>query len=225
MAGSDLIVYQRGFQAAVDDAVAQVGDVESLDISPAAHLEHHDAAGHSDETHDALDPHFWLDPTRLADVGDTVADRLAELDPEHSQAYRTRARALRDRLEALDSDLAAGLRDCDHRTLVTAHDAFGYLANRYDLEQVGIAGLTPDQEPSAADLAAITRLVRDTGVTTVFTETLVSPAVAETVAHAAGVRTEVLDPIEGITDDSAGDDYLAIMRANLNALQQGLACQ
>ena len=81
----------------------------------------------------------------------------------------------------------------------------------------------PDEE--AAQLAEISRLVAENGVTTVYTETLVDPAVAETVAEEAGVETAVLDPLEGLTDDSAGDDYLQVMRANLKALQTANECR
>ncbi|WRL66892.1 metal ABC transporter substrate-binding protein [Blastococcus brunescens] len=82
----------------------------------------------------------------------------------------------------------------------------------------------PSQEPSAAQLAELATLVRERGVTTVYTETLVDPAVAETVADEAGVRTAVLDPIEGLTDESDGEDYLQVMRANLATLQEGQSC-
>jgi zinc transport system substrate-binding protein len=109
-------------------------------------------------------------------------------------------------------------------TLVTGHDAFGYLGDRYGLEVVGISGLSPSAEPSPAAQAEISELVRERGVTTVYTETLVDPAVAETVATEAGVRTAVLDPIEGLTDESAGSDYLEVMRANLATLQEGQSC-
>ncbi len=117
-----------------------------------------------------------------------------------------------------------GLADCAVTTLVTSHDAFGYLADRYGLEVVGISGLSPSAEPSAASLAEISTLVRERGVTTVYTETLVDPAVAETVAQEAGVRTAVLDPLEGLTDESAGSDHLEVMRANLATLQEGQGC-
>ncbi len=107
---------------------------------------------------------------------------------------------------------------------MTAHDAFGYLADRYGLDVVGINGLSPSAEPSAAQLAEISALVREQGVTTVYTETLVDPAVAETVAREAGVQTAVLDPLEGLTEESAGSDYLEVMRADLATLREGQSC-
>ncbi|PWW25137.1 zinc transport system substrate-binding protein [Geodermatophilus normandii] len=238
---ADLVVYLEGFQPALDDAVVEAGDAawdagDAADLSLTTTEEHHhegetqeEHAGHADEEEHAegeevTDPHFWLDPTRLADVGDALAGRLAEVDPDGADTYRDNAAALRGDLEALDAEMEQGLADCAVTTLVTGHDAFGYLAERYGLDVVGISGLSPSSEPSPAQLAEISTLVRERGVTTVYTETLVDPAVAETVAREAGVQTAVLDPIEGLTDESAGDDYLAVMRADLATLQEGQGC-
>ncbi|SOC52664.1 zinc transport system substrate-binding protein [Blastococcus aggregatus] len=229
---ADLLVYLAGFQPALDEAADATGGDSAWDAGSAADLlagESHDQAdegtdddhGHED---DVDDPHFWLDPVRLADVGDALADQLTELDPEGADTFAANAADLRADLEALDAELRAGLADCAVDTLVTAHDAFGYLAERYGLEVVGINGLSPSQEPTSAQLAAISRLVAERGVTTVYTEALVDPAVAETVASEAGVRTAVLDPVEGLTDESPGEDYLEVMRANLATLQAGQSC-
>jgi zinc transport system substrate-binding protein len=221
---TDLLVYLEGFQPALDDAAAEAGDAawdagQAADLTPVAD-EHADDHGDGE----AVDPHFWLDPTRLADVGDALADRLGDVDPDGAATYEQNAAALRGDLEALDAEMEQGLADCAVRTVVTGHDAFGYLADRYGLEVVGVTGLSPSAEPSAAQLAEISALVRERGVTTVYTETLADPAVAETVAREAGVQTAVLDPIEGLTDESAGSDYLAVMRADLATLRAGQAC-
>lgn len=232
---ADLLVYLRGFQPALDEAAGSAGGDSTWDVADAVDLmagehedegtdEHEEEGGHEHED-GAVDPHFWLDPLRLADAGDALADRLTELDPEGADTYEANASALRTDLEALDAEMNTGLGSCAVDTLVTAHDAFGYLAERYGLEVVGINGLSPSQEPSPAQLAAISRLVAERGVTTVYTEALVDPAVAETVAAEAGVRTAVLDPVEGLTDESAGDDYLEVMRANLATLQEGQSCR
>ena len=232
---ADLVVYLEGFQPALDDAAAEAGD-DAWDAGQAADLsltieehsheegeeEHAEEEEHGEE--EVTDPHFWLDPTRLADVGDALAERLAETDPDGAATYEENAAALRADLEALDAEMQEGLADCAVGTLVTSHDAFGYLADRYGLEVVGISGLSPSTEPSPEQLAEISTLVRDSGVTTVYTETLVDPAVAETVAQEAGVQTAVLDPLEGLTDESAGSDYLEVMRADLATLQEGQGC-
>lgn len=234
---ADLVVVLGGFQPAVDEAVEQQAADTHLDVAEAASLnlaatadEHGDEDGHADEDADAHadetagDPHFWLDPLRLADVADAVADRLSEVDPEGEQAFRAGADDLRTELVALDDEISSGLAQCESTDLVVSHEAFGYLAQRYGLDQVGIAGLSPDSEPQPGALAEVTDQVQERGVTTIFTETLVSPALAETVAAETGATTAVLDPLEGLTDESAGDDYVEVMRANLEALRTGLTC-
>ena len=139
--------------------------------------------------------------------------------------YRRNLRRLDEQLGALDAGYRAGLADCRSRDLVTSHNAFGYLARRYDLRQVPITGLTPEDEPSPSDLAGVTRFVERHDVRTIYFETLVSPAVAKTVASETGARTAVLDPIEGLNDESQGDDYVQVMRANLRNLQRGQRCR
>jgi zinc transport system substrate-binding protein len=228
---ADLLVYLDGFQPALDEAAGSQAQDSAWDAGQAADLMRGEAHTHEGDEHaegdhaeEPVDPHFWLDPLRLAAVGDALAERLAEIDPDGASTYERNAAALREDLETLDADLQAGLTDCAVDTLVTGHESFGYLADRYGFQEVGISGLSPSQEPDPAQLAEIATLVRDRGVTTVYTETLVDPAVAETVAEEAGVRTAVLDPIEGLTDDSAGEDYLRVMRANLATLQEGQSC-
>jgi zinc transport system substrate-binding protein len=211
LADADLVVYFSGFQPAVDTAVAEQAST-SYDVAGAADL-------------DAKDPHFWLDPVRLADVADTVADRLAELSPEDAARFRRNASTLRTDLMALDADYATGLAHCASTDLVTSHAAFGYLARRYGLTQRGITGLRPEDEPSPGDLAEIADFVTAHHVRTIYAETLVSPAVSKTLARETGARTAVLDPIEGLDDASAGADYLAVMRANLATLRDGQVCR
>lgn len=231
LSSADLVVYLSGFQAAVDDAIAQTGPQDVLDaadevtLEPAHdHDEHADEEEHADDGHEHgdLDPHFWLDPTRLAAVVPAVEQRLAALDPEHADEFAANAAALTQELTTLDEEYAAGLRTCEQRTFVTSHAAFGYLAERYDLEQVSISGVDPEAEPSPARLAEVEREVRARGVSTIFFETLVSPKVARTLAADLGVRTAVLDPIEGVTEE--GSDYFSVARDNLQALRVALSC-
>jgi zinc transport system substrate-binding protein len=232
VADADLLVYLHGFQPALDEAAQnEAADTawdagQAADLVPTAEEDAHEGETAEEHAHEdgAVDPHFWLDPVRLASVGDALADRLTEADPDGAATYEQNAAALRADLEALDAEMRAGLAGCAVDTLVTGHDAFGYLGDRYGLEVVGISGLSPSAEPSPAAQAEIAELVRERGITTVYTETLVDPAVAETVASEAGVRTAVLDPIEGLTDESAGNDYLEVMRANLATLQEGQSC-
>jgi len=211
---ADAVVYLSGFQPAVDDAVTQRQPEHLLDAAAAAELVPL-ASG------TALDPHFWLDPTRLAAVGQEVARVLAEADPDNAPAYAGRAVQLADDLAALDAELTAGLADCERDTVVTSHAAFGYLTDRYGLRQVGVSGIDPEGEPSPARLREVRDTIAELGVTTVFTEPLADPAVAATLAEGLGVDVAELDPLDSHTD---GPDYREVMQSNLAALRAGLGC-
>jgi zinc transport system substrate-binding protein len=226
---ADVVVFLRGFQPAVDDAVATAGPRTVFDAAASARLDLtytpiEDGNAHKDEA-GAADPHFWLDPTRLAAVATALTERLATAAPAHAADFRANDAALQADLRELDTALAAGLRHCASTDLVTSHNAFGYLAERYGLHQVGLTGLTPESEPAGRHLAAVSDFVRRSKVRTIYYETLVSPRVAQTVAGTTGVRTAVLDPLEGLDDRSAGADYLQVMRSNLATLKAGQPCR
>lgn len=179
----------------------------------------------TDDDH-GVDPHFWLDPTLLASAVDEIEAALSDTAPDDAPTFAANARAYTDELTALDDDFAAGLADCERDQIVTSHAAFFYLARRYGLIQLPIAGLSPESEPDADRIAELADRIDEDGITTVFYETLVSPDVAETLAREADVDTAVLDPIEGLSDEQldAGDDYASVMRDNLAALREALGC-
>jgi zinc transport system substrate-binding protein len=225
-----LVIYEHGFQPGVDDAVeqAELSDEAALDVADVVSLHPADeAAGHEGEEHEHegdLDPHVWLDPTAMRQIAEATAERLGDLDPDHRQDYERNLRRLVGELQGLDRAYETGLAACERRTIVTSHDAFGYLAERYDLEQIPIAGIDPHAEPSPSEQAEIADLVREDGVTTVFTETLVSDDVAESIADETGATVATLDPIEGLSDDTADESYLTLMRSNLETLRQANGC-
>ena len=205
-----LVVYLgEGFQPAVEQALEQ-RDGPSLDVLEGQTL----ATG----AEGGLDPHVWLDPLRFATMSEAIAGALGD---------RGEAESLVTRLRALDGEYRRGLARCERRELVTTHAAFGYLAARYGLTQVPLAGLTPEAEPSAGDVADLVGEVERSGATTIFTEPLVSSKLADTVAREAGVATATLDPLEGLTHArlAAGDDYFSVMRENLAALRKALGCR
>ena len=185
--------------------------------------EGHDHAGH-DHHHDMnADPHFWLDPVRMAKAATLVGDKLAEADSAHADTYKANAKALAEELTTLGDTLVTKTSKCQVKTFVTAHTAFGYLADRTGLTQVGISGLDPESSPSPARLAEIGQITKEQGVTTIFTEALIDPKVAQTLADDLGITTAVLDPIESQTD--ASKDYAAVMQANIDALTKANNCQ
>ncbi len=209
--GAELVVYLGGgFQPALEKAVASRSG-PSLDVLQTQTNVRRDRTG-------AIDPHVWLDPTRLAAVAKAIG---AALDRERPAAK------LAAQLNELDSEFRAGLAHCARHDLVTSHAAFGYLARRYGLEQIALTGLVPEAEPSPKDVEALVDAVRASDARAVFFETLVSPRLAQTVAREAGVASAVLDPVEGLTSDevSRGDDYVSRMRWNLATLRKALGCR
>ncbi len=199
----------RGFQPAVEDAAEQ-RDGTTVQLLPS----------------DAKDPHVWLDPVRMATIVRTVQRELTKADPKGRALYARNAARVLTELDALDTRFQDALAHCERHVIVTAHEAFGHLAQRYGLRQEGVAGLSPDAEPDAQRIGQLTDLVKRDGITTVFTEELVSPRIAKTLAREAGVRTETLNPLEGLTDRELrrGDDYVSVMDANLVKLQGALGC-
>lgn len=217
-----------GFQPAVEEAIERseatkvdVLEIDGLELLEPSEDEHaaegdsDEGDGHEGEERLESDPHVWLDPARFATITEHVAEAL---DADATDAV--------DALEELDGEFESGLEECDRREMFTSHSAFGYLADRYELEQVSISGLSPDSEPLPRDLERVAKEARERGATTIYFETLVSPRLSEQVANEVGAETAVLDPIEGIDEERLDDgvDYLAVMRDNLDALRGGLGC-
>ncbi len=217
---SDVVLYLSGFQASVDDAVATTG-APALDVADSVTL--HPAP---DGLALSFDPHFWLDPTLLAAYAGAVGDEFAALDPDNADEYRANAASLEGDLADLDTSFSSGLATCDRRTILTSHEAFGYLAARYDLTQVGLSGLDPEAEPSPAKIREARSIAASSGATTVFIEALVDPSVVEAFASDAGLTVATLDPIESLvaTDLVANPSYITAMQQNLSALTTALGC-
>jgi zinc transport system substrate-binding protein len=230
---ADVVLYLGGgFQPALEEAVdgargETVDLLRGLELVQAAEGDHahEEQAGHAEPTEEPEaneseepDPHVWLDPLRFAEIAErigTVLDR-----PEAGAA-------LAEELRKLDLDFQQGLASCERRAIVTSHAAFGYLTRRYGLEQISIAGIAPEAEPTARELENIVHEVEQSGATTVFFETLISPRLAETIARETGADTDALNPLEGLTEDEldAGENYFTVMRDNLEALRRALGCR
>ncbi|MFE9168029.1 metal ABC transporter substrate-binding protein [Streptomyces kebangsaanensis] len=229
---SDAVLYLKGLQPSVDEAVAQSGIRTKIDAASLTtleghggeHGEHADAHDHGEEP-GGKDPHVWLDPVRYAQIAEGVGKAFEKGDPAHAADYRKNTEALVEKLNDLDTRYETGLRSTRSKTFITTHASFGYLAERYGLTQEAINGLDPESEPSAARVRDLERTAKADGVTTVFYETLVSDKTAKTLARDAHLRTDVLDPLEGITDKSRGSDYFQVMEANLKALQKALGAK
>ncbi|MFD7640954.1 metal ABC transporter substrate-binding protein [Kitasatospora sp. NPDC059795] len=230
---ADTVIYLKGLQPTVDKAVAQTHPKHVVDATAVSPLVDHHLDEGADETdghggeHDhehsdaAGDPHIWLDPTRYAAVAKSVGAELAEVDPAHAADYQRNTDTLVGQLAALDQEFRDGLQNVKTKTFITSHAAFGYLADHYGLNQVAINGVDPEAEPTPSRLAAIQRAAKDNGATTVFFEALVSPKLANTVAADLGLKTAVLDPLEGVKEPDR-NDYFSVMRQNLGNLKAAL---
>lgn len=254
---SDYVLYLKGIQPAVDDAIKQSGVKNTVDAATLTTLENHGSEvsghdhghegehageeehGHEEEAHEehsegdghnhgeegGADPHIWLDPVKYAEVAKGVGKSLEKADPDHAADYKKNTDALVAELGELNTAYETGLKNTSTKTFITTHSAFGYLAERYGLTQQGIAGIDPEAEPSPARIQEIHTIAEKEKATTVFFETLASDRTATTLAKDTGLKTGVLDPLEGITDKSRGADYIEVMESNLAALQKALGAK
>lgn len=209
-----VLVMGDGFQPAVEDVAAR-RDRATVELL-------------AEVVGEGGDPHIWLDPILMSALVDEIAAALTEADPSGRGTFEANAQGLQHRLAELDTQYEEGLARCESDVIVTSHDAFGWLARRYGLAQEAIAGIDPGAEPDPQRLAELADLARAEGVTTVFTETLVSPEVAHALAReAGGLETEVLDPLEGLAGEDAreGADYFSVMADNLTKLERALRCE
>lgn len=205
---ADLVLYlgDIGFQPQIERAV----DEATGEVVPAA------------RTIDDDDPHVWLDPLAFAEMAERAAGGYARVDNARAGEYRTRAEKLRARLETLDEWYRTTLADCRSHTILVTHDAFGYLADRYRLEQVGLAGISPEGEPTSESLIQAEALVRDGDVDAVFyEETEEGRRIAETVGQDLGIPALPLATLESRPPEG---NYLTVMKANLDSLAEGMGC-
>ncbi|MDO4665882.1 MAG: metal ABC transporter substrate-binding protein [Actinomycetaceae bacterium] len=248
---SAVVIYQKGFQKAVDDAVKQTSPKHAVDVSGAVKLvpmkdhevqdadvsdedaktkkdaseaDHEDA--HGDEhghDHDGLDPHFWLDPARMKEAVPLVVKGLSDAAPNHKADFEKNGQELVKKLENLDSSYQNGLKQCKLDTIIVSHEAYGYMAAKYGFKQIGLAGFDPEQEASPAQLKKIEQVAKSKGITTIFSEDKINTKTAQTMAKDLGIKSEVLNPLESLSD--AKMTYDSEMKANLQKLKAALQCQ
>lgn len=185
------------------------------------HAHEHEGADHH---HGDFDPHVWLDPENAKIEMEAIRDALCAADPENSTVFQSNYEKYAAELDALDAEFREKLAPLPSRTIVVAHEAFGYLCDAYGLTQVGIEGLSPDSEPDPGRMAEVIDFVREHSISTIFFEELVSPKVAEAIASETGAQAKMLSPLEGLSDEqaAAGADYFSVMHDNLAALMEAL---
>lgn len=182
------------------------------------HEHEHGEEGH----HHELDPHTWVSPHRAIKEVTAIKDQLVKLYPKKAKTFESNAEKYLTELSALDDAYTTSLKNAKQKSFVTQHAAFGYLALDYNLNQVPIAGLSPDQEPKASRLAQLKTYVKENGIKTIYFEENASDKIARTLADETNVKLEVLNPVESLTEKqmTAGEDYLSVMKENLAALEK-----
>jgi zinc transport system substrate-binding protein len=226
---ADLVVYIPEFIPALDAVVKTLDQSKVINatqgitlISGDSHSHegeesHSEEEGHSDES--ATDPHIWLNPNNMVLIGNSIAKALNALTSD--SAIDENRSNFENALTTLASNYTAKLANCSIKALVVSHEAFGYIANAYGFEQVGISGLSPEAEPSPARLAEVAKIAKAENATTIYYESLVDPKVAKTLADELKITAEMLDPLES---PPASGDYLSVMQKNLDTLVKGQVC-
>ena len=220
---ADVFIYNGGHMEPWTDKF--VKDYQQVSVRASDGVALHTAT--LDGESNVKDPHFWLDPVLAQQIVKNIRDGLIKADPAHTADYTKNAAAYIAKLQALDQAFATGLQSCQLHTIISSHEAFGYVASRYHFTAQSIAGISPDSEPSAAKMAELTQLARQQNIHYIFFESLVSPRLADTIAQEVGAKTLVFDPLEGLTDEAQkqGQNYLSVQQQNLAALRTALACQ
>ncbi|MBI4288379.1 MAG: zinc ABC transporter substrate-binding protein [Chloroflexi bacterium] len=223
-----LVVYNgAGFEEWMERVLPDLKKAGVLAVSATQTTELLQMEDEDDPSKKVPDPHVWLDPVRMQRIVNAIKDAYVQVDPANRAFYEANAAAYVSKLDALDKSYQATLSKYSIKTIVTSHNAFGYLARRYGIDVIFISGLSPEAEPSPRKLAEITRLARERGVKYIFFESLVSPRLAETVAKEVGAQTLVLNPIEGLSDQeiAGGKSYITVMQDNLANLKTALEAQ
>lgn len=218
-----------GYEHWVDQTLTAIGKKDLITVEATKGFELIEEGAHAgEEAHDhgGLDPHIWLDPQGAIHMVEAVRDGLIQADPDGKAVYTANADAYIAKVEALDQQFATALKTCKSDEIFVTHEAYGYLAHRYNLHQHAILGLSPEVEPDPKSLADLTKLAQEEGVKVIFTETVASNKLTEVLAKEVGARTLTLHTFENLTDDErkAGVDYIKVMEQNLANLKQGLEC-
>ncbi|MCM3749015.1 metal ABC transporter substrate-binding protein [Paenibacillus pasadenensis] len=240
---ADVFVYNGIVEGWAEQALESAGNPQRIAVEASKGLatlegvddghdhgaEGHDK-GHEEHEHAAegqehpADPHVWLDPVLAQKEVRAIMNALQQADPEHKETYQQNADAYIAKLEELHQEFNGQLAEAKRKDFVTSHAAFAYLAEQYGLQQVPINGISPEQEPSPDEMAKVVQFVKEHDVKIIFFETLVDSKLADTIAAETGAATDVLNPLEGLTEEqaSAGEDYISVMRSNLQSLVKAL---
>ena len=208
---------EKVLKSVKNDELKVVEASDGIELMDALETEEEDDHEHAS----SKDPHVWLSPVLAQQEVKTIAKALEQADPAHKEQYQQNADALNSQLVELDQLYKETIDQAKTKEFVTQHAAFGYLANQYGLTQIPIAGLSPDVEPTLRKLSELTEMTKEKNVKVIYFEEMTSAKVAKTLAKEIGAKTEVLNPLEGLTkeEQDQGLDYIGVMEKNLEALK------
>ena len=226
---SDALVYDNEnmetwvptvMKSLTDSKVKEIKATKDMELLPIEEEHEHEGEEHHDEHEHEFDPHVWLSPKKAKLLVEKITAQLSEAFPEKASAFKTNAQAYLEKLTELDNEYTTALKDAKQKNFVTQHTAFRYLATDYGLNQVGIAGISPEAEPSPARLAELTKYIKENEIRYIYFEENASEKIAKTLATETGVVLEVLNPLESLTKEEMdkGDNYISVMKENLQAL-------
>ncbi|WP_299291702.1 zinc ABC transporter substrate-binding protein [Nitrosopumilus sp.] len=192
------------------------------------HDDHGDEGGHHHHHHDfEFDPHIWLDPILVKQQVNNIRDALIEADPQNKEQYEQNAMTYNQELDDLDMKFKSSLASCNKDTFVPYHNAFTYLAERYDLKVMALGGLAPRAEATGAEIKEFVDFVRENDVKVIFNEELVDPRLAEIIAEESGAKVMLFSPLEALAPEEVGKNisYIEKMEQNMDSLKVALECQ
>lgn len=235
---ADIFIYNGGgYETWIEDVLNSIDqqDMSILNVSENLDLltieetggeDNHDSHGEEasheeEELAGEYDPHVWLDPLRAKQIAEMIKEELIKVDEDGKDVYEKNFNELASEFDALHSEYETALNNPSQKEVIVSHAAFGYLTNRYGLDQIAISGLTPSDEPSPKELLEIINFAKENKVKYIMFETLVSPKVAETVQDKIGAKALTLNPLEGLTkkEIEEGKNYFSVMRENLESLK------
>jgi zinc transport system substrate-binding protein len=223
---ADLFIYNsRYFESWTEKVLKSINDSNLTVVEASKGIELMNALESEEEHHSdhasSKDPHVWLSPVLAQQEVDTIAKAIEKLDPNNKNQYEKNAENFKSQLADLDHLYKETIDQAKKKEFVTQHAAFGYLAKQYGLTQIPIAGLSPDVEPTLGKLKELAEVTKKKNVKVIYFEGLTSSKVAQTLANEIGAKTEVLNPLEGLTkeEQEKGLDYIDVMKKNLEALK------
>lgn len=220
---ADILVYNgAGMENWTDKVLKSINNKKLITVEASKGLKLLDNTDKSEDLE--YDPHVWLNPLLAKQEMEAIKNALVKADSANKDYYEKNYIDNAKKLDELDQEYKTTVSKFSKKDIVVAHQAFGYICNAYGLNQVAIEGLAADSEPSPAKMAEIVKFVKANNVKYIFFEELVSPKVAEAIAHETGASTAALNPLEGLEDSDikVGKDYFSVMRDNLEVLKKAL---